>query len=65
MSNTLTVLKRIRKHRKKGAEHAFMEAERAREIQAERVEQIEEAVSQSRANAEADDDAGPRHNTQV
>lgn len=57
MSNTLTVLKRIRKHRKKGAEHAFMEAERAREIQAERVEQIEEAVSQSRANAEADDDA--------
>jgi hypothetical protein len=57
MSKTLTVLKRIRKHRKKGAEHAFMEAERAREIQADRVGQIEDAVAASRANAESDDEA--------
>ena len=58
MSNTLAVLKRIRKHRKKGAEHAFMEAERAREIQQSRVVEIEEAVASSRDNSEPTDDAG-------
>lgn len=57
MSDTLAVLKRIRKHRKKGAEHAFMEAERAREIQENRVVQIEEAVASSRDNADPTDDA--------
>ena len=57
MSDTLAVLKRIRKHRKKGAEHAFMEAERAREIQADRVVQIEEAVASSRMNTDGDDEA--------
>ena len=57
MSNTLAVLKRIRKHRKKGAEHAFMEAERAREIQQSRVVEIEEAVASSRDNSEPTDDA--------
>ena len=58
MRDTLTVLKRIRKHRKKGAEHSFMEAERAREMQQERVSTIEEAVSASRASEEASDEAG-------
>ena len=57
MSDTLAVLKRIRKHRKKGAEHAFMEAERAREVQADRVGRIEEAVASSRNNADGDDEA--------
>ena len=57
MSNTLAVLKRIRKHRKKGAEHAFMEAERAREIQQSRVVEIEEAVASSRDSSEPTDDA--------
>jgi hypothetical protein len=50
-------LKRIRKHRKKGAEHAFMEAERAREIQADRVVEIQQAVATSRDNAEPNDAA--------
>jgi flagellar export protein FliJ len=58
MRDTLTVLKRIRKHRKKGAEHSFMEAERAREMQQERVSTIEEAVSASRASEAASDEAG-------
>ena len=40
MRDALTVLKRIRKHRKQGAEHSFMEAERAREAQQERVDVI-------------------------
>ena len=57
MSNALSVLKRIRKHRKKGAEHSFMEAERAREIQTERVVEIEDAVAASRANMDADGEA--------
>ena len=57
MSNALSVLKRIRKHRKKGAEHSFMEAERAREIQANRVVEIEDAVAASRANIDSDDEA--------
>lgn len=57
MSNALAVLKRIRKHRKKGAEHAFMEAERAREIQADRVVEIQQAVATSRDNAEPNDAA--------
>jgi hypothetical protein len=57
MSNALAVLKRIRKHRKKGAEHAFMEAERAREIQADRVVEIEQAVATSRDNSEPNDAA--------
>ena len=57
MSDTLAILKRIRKHRKKGAEHAFMEAERAREVQSDRVVQIEQAVASSRMNAEVDDEA--------
>ena len=57
MSNALAVLKRIRKHRKKGAEHAFMEAERAREIQADRVVEIQQAVATSRDNSEPNDAA--------
>ena len=58
MRDTLTVLKRIRKHRKKGAEHSFMEAERARELQEERVATIEEAVSASRDAEGSTDEAG-------
>jgi hypothetical protein len=57
MSNALAVLKRIRKHRKKGAEHAFMEAERAREIQADRVVEIQQAVATSRDNSQPNDAA--------
>jgi hypothetical protein len=53
----LAVLKRIRKHRKKGAEHAFMEAERAREIQADRVVEIQQAVATSRDNSQPNDAA--------
>lgn len=58
MRDTLTVLKRIRKHRKKGAEHAFMEAEKAREQQELRVTSIEEAVATSRESDQDGDEAG-------
>ena len=57
MRDTLTVLKRIRKHRKKGAEHAFMEAERAREQQELRVNSIEEAEASSRVSSQDDEEA--------
>ena len=57
MRDTLTVLKRIRKYRKKGAEHSFMEAERAREQQQARVESIEDAVSESRQAEENSEEA--------
>jgi len=57
MRDTLTVLKRIRKHRKKGAEHSFVEAERARELQQERVVSMEEAVSASRSAEENSEEA--------
>jgi len=57
MRDTLAVLKRIRKHRKKGAEHSFVEAERAREMQQERVVTMEEAVSASRAAEESSEEA--------
>jgi len=57
MRDTLTVLKRIRKHLKKGAEHSFVEAERARELQEERVVSMEDAVSASRTSEENSDEA--------
>ena len=57
MRDTLTVLKRIRKHRKKGAEHSFVEAERARELQQERVVSMEEAVNASRASEDNSEEA--------
>lgn len=57
MRDALTVLKRIRKHRKQGAEHSFMEAERAREAQQERVEALETKVAQSREREGGDDEA--------
>ena len=37
MRDALSILKRIRHYRKQGAEHAFVEAERAREMQEARV----------------------------
>ena len=57
MRDALTVLKRIRKHRKQGAEHSFMEAERAREAQQERVEALETKVAESREREGGDDEA--------
>jgi flagellar export protein FliJ len=57
MRDALTVLKRIRKHRKQGAEHSFMEAERAREVQQERVEALESEVAASREGEATSDEA--------
>lgn len=57
MRDALSVLKRIRKHRKQGAEHSFMEAERARERQQERVHALETRVAASREQQAADDEA--------
>ncbi len=57
MRDTLSVLKRIRKHRKQGAEHSFMEAERARAEQQERVDQLEERVAESRLSGMDEDEA--------
>ncbi len=57
MRDALTVLKRIRKHRKQGAEHSFMEAERAREAQQERVDALESKVAASRELEAGDDEA--------
>ena len=57
MRDALTVLKRIRKHRKQGAEHSFMEAERAREAQQERVDALETKVAASREREAGDDEA--------
>ncbi|MGB0639589.1 MAG: hypothetical protein ACPGTU_09660 [Myxococcota bacterium] len=57
MRDALTVLQRIRHHKKKGAELAFVEAERAREKQESRVDSIEKAVEDSREKAQVEDEA--------
>jgi hypothetical protein len=55
MGDALSVLQRIRQHRKKGAESAFMEADRARDAQEAVVLDMEEKITQSR-NSDTDDD---------
>ena len=57
MRDALSILKRLRHYRKQTAEHAFMDAERAREEQEKRVVEIEEAVATSRETAETDGEA--------
>ena len=57
MRDALAILKRIRHYRKQGAEHAFVEAERAREMQEERVIDLEDAVTASRENQLSQEDA--------
>ena len=57
MRDALSILKRIRHYHKQGAEHAFVEAERAREMQEARVVEIQEAVSASREAEAAEEDA--------
>ena len=57
MRDALSILKRIRHYRKQGAEHAFVEAERAREMQEERVREIQEAVTASREAEAGEEDA--------
>jgi len=57
MRDTLSVLERIRQHRKKGAENAFVEAERARDAQEAVVSEMEEVISESRNNDSDDDEA--------
>ena len=57
MRDALSILKRIRHYRKQGAEHAFVEAERARELQEERVAELQDAVAASRASEEGEEDA--------
>jgi hypothetical protein len=57
MRDALTVLQRIRHHKKKGAELAFVEAERAREKQESRVDSIEQAVETSREDGHQEDEA--------
>ena len=57
MRDALSILKRIRHYRKQGAEHAFVEAERAREMQEARVTEIEDAVHASRELEQTEDDA--------
>ena len=57
MRDALSILKRIRHYRKQGAEHAFVEAERAREMQEERVREIQEAVTASREAETGEEDA--------
>ena len=57
MRDALSILKRIRHYRKQGAEHAFVEAEKAREMQEIRVIELENAVSASREEQESSEDA--------
>ena len=57
MRDALAILQRIRHYRKQGAEHAFMEAERAREQQQARVTEIEDAVAASREGEPGSDEA--------
>ena len=57
MRDALTVLQRIRHHKKKGAELAFVEAERAREQQETRIDTIEKAVEESRQGTSEEDEA--------
>ena len=57
MRDALSILKRIRHYRKQGAEHAFVEAERAREMQEARVTEIQDAVTASREAEQGDEDA--------
>jgi hypothetical protein len=57
MRDTLSVLERIRQHRKKGAENDFVEAERARDVQETVVSEMEEVISESRNNDRHDDEA--------
>lgn len=57
MRDALAVLHRIRKHRKKGAEKDFMSAERARQMQQDRVDEIAESVARSRDLSHDDDSA--------
>jgi hypothetical protein len=57
MRDALSILQRIRHYRKQGAEHAFMEAERAREAQQLRVSEIEDAVAASREDGQSSDEA--------
>lgn len=57
MRDTLSVLQRIRQHRKKGAENAFVEAERARDAQQAVVSEMEEDLLESRNRDVEDDEA--------
>jgi len=57
MRDTLSVLQRIRQHRKKGAENAFVEAERARDAQETLVSEMEDEINESRQNDADDDEA--------
>ena len=57
MRDALSILQRLRHYRKQTAEHAFMDAERAREEQEARVTEIEEAVAMSRESGKTNDDA--------
>ena len=57
MRDALSILQRLRHYRKQTAEHAFVDAERAREEQEKRVVEIEEAVAASRASGDADGEA--------
>ena len=57
MRDTLSVLQRIRQHRKKGAENAFVEAERARDAQEILVSEMEDEIKESRQNDADDDEA--------
>jgi uncharacterized FlgJ-related protein len=57
MRDALSVLQRIRNHRKKGAENAFSKAERARQDQEALVKTMAESVEKSRQEADAEDEA--------
>jgi flagellar biosynthesis chaperone FliJ len=57
MRDALAVLHRIRKHRKKGAEQDFMNAERVRQMQQARVDEIVDSVARSRESQAVDEEA--------
>jgi flagellar export protein FliJ len=57
MRDALAVLYRIRKHRKKGAEQDFMNAERVRQMQQARVDEIVDSVARSRKSEVGDEEA--------
>ena len=57
MRDALAILQRIRHHKKKGAERAFAEAEKARQIQEERVDGLTASVDASREGETSEDEA--------
>jgi len=58
MRDALAVLRRIRNHRKKGAEREFTKAERVRMEQEARVCEMDETVERSRGRSLPNDEAG-------